>query len=269
MQLEGKVALITGGSAGIGLAVAHRMAAAGARVVLVARGQQALNDAVQAIGDRAAAIALDVSDLAAVAALPARVVASHGRLDVLVNNAGLHHRGDTTKIDAAALGDMVTVNLTAPIVLARAALDHLPRGGAIVNIASIAGYTPLPGAATYCATKAGLRFFTLALANELEERGIRVATVNPGPVDTGFFGDIEDVSPLVFSQPMSTVDTIADGVLRALDDGPIEVPIPARSAWLASVAYLVPTLGRWMRPRLIARGEVAKRAYMARKKGGS
>lgn len=267
MNLDGKVALITGGSAGIGLAVARQMAAAGARVVLVARGQAALDEAVAAIGDRAIAIALDVADLAAVAALPARVVASHGRLDVVVNNAGLHHRGDATKIDALALGAMVTVNLTAPVVLTRAALDHLPRGGAVVNVASIAGYTPLPGAATYSGSKAGLRFFALALAMELEERGIRVATVSPGPVDTGFFGDIEDVSPLVFSQPMSTADEIAAGVLRAIAGGPLEVPIPAMSARTATLAYLFPALGQWMRPRLMAKGEAAKRAYMARKKG--
>jgi hypothetical protein len=266
VEHTGKVALITGGSAGIGLAVAEALTRRGATVVLVARGQDALDRAVAALGPRAHGIGLDVADLSALAALPARVVAAHGRLDVVVNNAGLHHRGPVASRTPAELDAMVTVNLTAPVVLARAALDHLGPGGVIVGVASVAGWAPLPDAAVYSATKAGLRFFDAALAAEVEGRGVRVATVSPGPVDTGFFGEIEGVSPLVFSQPMSTAAEVADAVVRAIEGGSADVAIPARSGLLATAAYLLPGLARWLRPRLARRGELAKRAYIERKR---
>lgn len=265
MDLAGRVALVTGGSAGIGLAISRRLVAAGADVVLVARGKAALDAAVAELGPKASAMQVDVLDLGAVEALPARIVAEKGRLDVVVNNAGLHRRGPVTQVAAAELGKMVIGNLASPIVLTRAALDHLPADGAIVNIASIAGYTPLQDAATYSATKVGLRFFTIALREELADRGVHACVVSPGPVDTGFLAEIDEVSPMVFSQPMSSAEDVADGVMRALDEKIVDLPIPASSGRLATLGYLVPALTRFLRPRLMARGEAAKRAYKARK----
>lgn len=254
---RGKVVVVTGGSAGIGLAVCRRLAAEGAVPVMVARTAAVVEREAAALG--AVAWPLDVADLAALAALPGKVVERCGRLDAVVNNAGVHHRGPVTSRTTDELARMVHVNLAAPIVLSRAALDHLPRGGAIVQVASLAGRLPLQDAATYSATKAGLRFFTRALADERPD--LVVGTVSPGPVDTGFFGeDLSQVSDLVFSQPMSTADQVADAVLAVMERGG-EVSLPASSGALTTLGYLVPGLRRALRPSMLKRGAAAKKAY--------
>jgi NAD(P)-dependent dehydrogenase (short-subunit alcohol dehydrogenase family) len=108
-------------------------------------------------------------------------VARFGSLDILVNNAGLNHRGSITQHTPQALADVVTINLTAPIYLTRAAIDHMPRGGAIVNVASLAGFVPFGGWRPYCASKAGLRAFARAARRRSADRGITVSTVSPAP----------------------------------------------------------------------------------------
>ena len=266
MQLEGSVALVTGGSRGIGLAVCRQLVAAGARVAMVARHEATLRDAAASLGggDRAVAFPLDVGDLEALARLPEAVVARMGRLDALVNNAGVHHRGDVATRTPAELAEMVRVNLAAPIVLTRAALPLLPRGGAVVDVASLAGFVPVASAATYSATKAGLRAFGRALGTELERRGISVANVSPGPVDTDFFGEeLDRVAPITFSQPISSPDAIARAILRCLAAPRGEVAIPWASGKLATLGYLSPALFRWLRPLLSRLGTRRKAAYAA------
>jgi short-subunit dehydrogenase len=261
---DGKVALVTGGSAGIGLAVARRLVDAGATAILVARTRQTVEAAAASLGPRAIPWPMDVGDLAALAELPAAVVARFGRLDAVVNNAGAHHRGRVETRTTDELAAMVNVNLAAPIVLCRASLPHLPEGGAIVNVASLAGNLPMEDAATYSATKAGLRFFTRALAEE--HRGLRISIVSPGPVDTGFFGeDLSKVSDIVFSQPMSSADDVAERVLACLDRPSTEIWIPRRSGWLGTFGYLFPGLARAIRPSMLRRGARGKAAYAARR----
>ncbi len=268
MELDGKVAIVTGASAGIGRAVARKLAERGARVALVARTRETLAREAAAIGERAAAFPLDVTDLAALAALPRKVVERFGRLDIVVNNAGVNHRGAVRTVAADALAAIVLTNLTAPIVLTRAALDHLPPDGAVVNVASLAGMVPVPHEATYSASKAGLRAFTRALA--AEQPSLRVASVCPGPVDTGFFGDeVEHVPDIVFSQPISTADQVADAVLACIVDGAREVALPRLSGALATAGYLFPSLAQRLRPLLEKRGAANKQKYIARKRGGS
>ncbi|MCB9696973.1 MAG: SDR family oxidoreductase [Alphaproteobacteria bacterium] len=254
---SGRVIVVTGGSAGIGLAVCRKLANDGATVVMVARTASTVEREAAAIG--AVPWPLDVGDLTALAALPAAVVERCGRLDAIVNNAGVHHRGRVDGRTTEQLAQMVHVNLTAPIVLSRAALDHLPAGGAIVQVASLAGRLPLQDAATYSATKAGLRFFTRALADERKD--LVIGTVSPGPVDTGFFGeDLSQVSDMVFSQPMSTADEVADAVIAVMDRGG-EVSLPASSGALTTLGYLIPGLSRALRPTMLKRGAAAKKAY--------
>jgi short-subunit dehydrogenase len=274
-RLAGKVAIVTGASSGIGLSAADRIAREGASVVLVARTKSKLDEAVTRIsslgGGAAVAMPLDVSDLAAVEALPAQVKERLGRVDIVVNNAGLNHRGSIGKHSAKDLTDIITTNLTAPIVLTRAAFPVIERGGAVVFVASLAGMVPVPGEATYSASKMGMRAFARAVAEDFEAKDVHVSIVSPGPVDTGFFGDadaIADVPDLVFSQPMSTADEIGDEVLRAIVERVDEIAIPSRSGRLANAAYMMPAFAKRLRPVLEKRGAANKRAYIDKKRKG-
>ena len=265
MEWKDKVALVTGASSGIGLAVARQIVARGGRVALVARTEATLSNVARELGeDRATSFPLDVTDNAALGALPKRVVARFGRLDGLVNNAGVNHRGELLDHTADELEQILHTNLVAPVRLTRAALPHLGRGSFIVNVASLAGKVPVPHEATYSASKSGLRAFSTALGVELAPRGVRA--VNPGPVDTGFFGDIETVPDLVFSQPMSSAEQVADAVMHAIETGAIEIDVPAVSGKLATLGYLSPRLFTALRPVLSKRGAKAKAAYIARRK---
>jgi short-subunit dehydrogenase len=267
--MQGKVAIVTGASTGIGLSIAQKWVARGGRVALVARTAKTLEAAARAIGASAVAFPLDVSDLAALEALPGRVVEELGRLDVVVNNAGLNHRGEIASFSPGQLRDIITTNLTAPIVLTRAALPHLERGGSVIQVASIAGMVPVPHEATYCASKAGLRAFARAVAYELEPRGIHVGCVCPGPVDTGFLGDLASVPDIVLSQPMITADDVADGVLRCIDERLEELALPRRSGRLATMAYLMPDFARRIRPVLEKRGARNRKAILAKRRSAS
>jgi short-subunit dehydrogenase len=268
MDLAGKVALVTGASSGIGLAVTEKLIAAGAMVAMVARRKGALEELALRFGsDRAAAFPTDVTDLEATTALPAQVVARFGRLDILVNNAGLNHRGPILKHTSRALGEIITTNLTAPVVLTRAAVEKIAPGGAIVNVASLAGMIPVPHEAAYSASKAGLRAFTRSLREEFPE--LHVSTVCPGPVDTGFFGEIAEVPNLVFSQPMSTADDVAAAVLSCIEEGIPEIALPRMSGVLATAGYVFPALTRMLRPMLERRGAAAKARYAKRKSAGN
>jgi short-subunit dehydrogenase len=186
----------------------------------------------------------------------------------VVNNAGTNNRGAVEERSAAELVEIIETNLIAPILLTRAALTHLPRGGAIVNVASLAGKVPVPHEATYSASKAGLRAFSRALDAELSERGVHSHVVNPGPVDTGFFGDVSRVPNLVFSQPMSTADQVADAVLEAIQGDALEVDVPVLSGRLATLGYLSPKLFTALRPVFEKRGAAAKAKFIASKRAG-
>lgn len=265
---EGKVALITGGSAGIGLAVARKLVAAGYRVALVARTERALREAAGSMPGMAGIFPLDVKELDQLAALPKRVVEKMGGLDVVVNNAGVHYRGPVLELAPEKLAEMVTVNLTAPIVLCRAAVPLMNPGGSIVNIASLAGMVPARFQVTYGATKAGLRQFSRALRQELAPRRISVSVVSPGPVDTNFWGDeVEKVADITFSQPMISADTVADAVMSCIREGDADVALPWFSGKLATLGNLSPGLLKVLQPVMERRGAKAKRAYIERRKG--
>ncbi|MCB1166352.1 MAG: SDR family NAD(P)-dependent oxidoreductase, partial [Leptospiraceae bacterium] len=189
-----------------------------------------------------------------------------GRIDILVNNAGVNYRGAVTEIKED-LGQIIDLNLRAPIALTQKALPYLKQngGGAVVNIASLAGRVPLPDEATYSGSKFGLRAFTLALANELKGSGVTASIVSPGPIETGFIlTEIDDVPPLVFSQPMSTADQVAALVLKSAADGKPERVIPLSGGILATVAYLWPGLRQLLVPLLERKGRKVKARYKAK-----
>ncbi|WP_369182213.1 SDR family NAD(P)-dependent oxidoreductase [Streptomyces sp. Y1] len=187
--MNGKVALVTGGSRGIGAAIALRLAEDGADVALTYRGGSERAEAVvakiAAMGRTALAVRADGADEAAVRGAVAAVVERFGRLDVLVNNAGVGAVGPIGGTAVEEIDTLLAVNVRAPYLFARAAAPHLAEGGRIVTIGScLAQRVAFPGAVLYATSKAAMTGLTKALARELGPRGITVNLVHPGPIDT-------------------------------------------------------------------------------------
>lgn len=185
-RLEGKVAVITGGSSGIGRATAALLAEEGADVALLARGKARLDEAAHAIGPHAMAIPTDVGDPDSVRSAFARIDAQLGRVDVLANVAGVVRIAlieEATDEDIAAA---VGTNFVGPIYTTRAAIPLLKRagGGDIVNVSSEVTLDDMPLATLYSASKGGLESFTRTMTKELKEQGIRVSLLRAGHTDT-------------------------------------------------------------------------------------
>ncbi len=271
MIFNNKTVIITGGSEGVGAAAARLFAEAGANLMLVARGKKKLESVAESLRDktRVEVFAMDVSDADACVDVFKKAKFEFGRVDILVNNAGYHARGSVEEVEPDELAKVVDVNLRAPIMLSRIALPYLREAGegAIINVGSLAGRVVYPGAATYSATKAGLRSFSLALAEELRDSGIKIGLVSPGPISTAFImDDIDQVSDIVFSQPMSTAEEVAQTVLDLCGNNIREQTMPQRSGVLTTVVGLMPWLGRSLRPSLERKGQKVKRQLKAEQK---
>lgn len=188
-HLNGKVALVTGGSRGIGAAIVKRLAADGASVAFTyTKGKepaQAIVKAVADVGGRAIALQADAGDADAVTKAVNDTVGQLGRLDILVNNAGIAPVGPTIDLSLADFDRLYAVNVRGVFVATQAALKHLPDGGRIINIGSNVGdQVAFPGITSYASTKGAVHIFTRGLARELGPRGITVNVVQPGPIDT-------------------------------------------------------------------------------------
>ena len=188
-NLEGKVALITGGSRGIGAAIAKRLATDGANVAITyAKGADAAASVVKEIeraGRKAIAIQADAADADAVKAAVEKTVTTFGRLDILVNNAGtaVPKRFEETTLEE--LDRLMDINVRGVFVATQAALKHMKSGGRIISIGSAVGERALtPGLVPYSATKGAVKMFTQGLSREVASRGITVNNVQPGPIDT-------------------------------------------------------------------------------------
>ena len=274
MIFNDRTVIITGGSEGVGAATARKFADAGANLMLVARNKKNLDAVADELRDRTQVevFAMDVSDAEACVNLFKKAEYEFGRIDILVNNAGYHERGLVESVQADDLGRMIDVNLKAPIMLSRLALPHIREagGGAIINVASLAGRTAVPGSATYSASKFGLRAFSFALAEELRDTNIKLAVVSPGPIDTGFImSDVDNVSDITFSQPISTADEVAQSILDLCGNDQRELSMPRISGLLTTVSYLFPWLGRTMKPVLERKGQRVKKELKAQAKSGA
>jgi NADP-dependent 3-hydroxy acid dehydrogenase YdfG len=233
-KLDGAVALVTGASSGIGEATARRLAAEGARVVLVARRRERLEQLATSLaseGRSALAIEADITDPAQARGAVERAVAKMGRLDVLVNNAGMALLGPVAEAPEGEWERMLEVNVHAVLSMTRAALPHLVRAAEdsprrvadLVNISSTAGRVARPSTAVYSLTKFGVNAFSESLRQELQPRRVRVSLVEPGIVqtelDTHLRGEIREavakqVSGVEQLMPEDVADAVAYVVTR-------------------------------------------------------
>jgi 3-oxoacyl-[acyl-carrier protein] reductase len=224
VDLTGRVALITGASRGIGRAIAERLAAAGATVVVNYRGNAAAAEAtvaaIQAAGGGAEAIAADVSDATAVEGLIKAVLERHKRIDILVNNAGITRDTLLLRMKDEDFDQVIATNLRGVFLCTRAVFRPMSkqRSGRIINISSVIGLIGNAGQANYAAAKAGIIGFTKASAREMAPRGITVNAIAPGFIETEMTGVLDEGTrttvmetiPLGrFGQPAEVADLVA------------------------------------------------------------
>ena len=183
-KLEGKIAIVTGGSTGIGLATAKRFVAEGAKVVITGRRKEVLDAAVKEIGANATGIQADAGKLADLDKLYAQIRQEHGRIDVLFANAGGGEFATIDKVTEEHFDKTFNTNVKGVFFTVQKALPLIPDGGAIVLNASIVSIKGMPAFGVYSATKAAVRSFARTWTNELKDRQIRVNVVSPGPIDT-------------------------------------------------------------------------------------
>jgi 3-oxoacyl-[acyl-carrier protein] reductase len=226
-ELTGRVALVTGASRGIGRAIAERLAGQGAIVVATARGEnaRAVADAIVASGGKAEAIGVDVTDGAALERLPGQVIEKHGRLDILVSNAGITRDQLLMRMKRDDWDLVLSTNLTAAFTLVQAAIRPMlkQRSGRIITISSVVGQMGNAGQANYAASKAGLIGFSKSIAREVASRGITVNVVTPGLVDTDMTRAITDKAQVNWAEQiplgrLGSVDDIAGAVCFLASD---------------------------------------------------
>ncbi|NYI75837.1 SDR family NAD(P)-dependent oxidoreductase [Nocardioides panzhihuensis] len=185
--LTGKVAVVTGASSGIGAEIAHEMHRAGAEVLLVGRNQERLAATASSVAtdpDRIDSLGVDLTEEAAPDAVVRRALDRFGRLDILVNAAGVFTPTPFLETTDQILDDQWATNVRAPFRLARAATGHLGEGSSIIFVSSICGHAGFPNSTAYCATKGAVELLVKSLTAELSPRGIRVNAVAPGNIRT-------------------------------------------------------------------------------------
>ena len=214
IDLNGRTALVTGSTRGIGRAIAARLAGAGARVAIVGRDQSRAGEAAAAVGSDARGYACDVGDAASVASLVEHVEADFGAVDILVNNAGLTRDNILFRIKDEDWDAVLDANLRGAFVAIRAAARGMMkrRWGRIINIASIVGLTGNKGQANYAASKAGLIGLTKSVAKELASRNILINAVAPGFIETDMTAAMTDEARKAMGTqiPLERLGTPAD-----------------------------------------------------------
>ena len=219
-DLTGKAALVTGASGGIGGAIATALHGAGAVVGLSGTREAPLAELAAELGERVHVLPCDLSDMAAVEALPKRAVEAMGALDILINNAGITRDNLFMRMSDEDWQSVIDVDLTSAFRLCRGAVRGMmkARWGRIVNITSVVGTAGNPGQANYCAAKAGLTGMSKALAQEVASRGITVNCIAPGFIDTAMTDKLNDeqkgrITASIPTGRMGAPEEIASAVL--------------------------------------------------------
>ena len=217
-----RVALVTGGTRGIGYAVAEALIRAGDRVAITGTTTEGVMRAEHALGGQVVGMVADVRDTAAIELAMRTVIAKFGGLDVLVNCAGVGVGAPVSDLPHEEWDRIIGINLTGVFNCCKAAIPHLRTrgGGWIVNISSLSSTGPFPGGAAYVASKAGVNAFSDALMQELREDNIRVTTVLPGSVATGFSGR----APGTGADWKLHAEDVARAIVDALDFPPRSLP---------------------------------------------
>jgi NAD(P)-dependent dehydrogenase (short-subunit alcohol dehydrogenase family) len=183
-RLDGKVAVITGGSSGIGLASAQRFVEEGAHVFITGRRQSELDKAKALIGDGVTTVAVDSTNSADVDALFATILEEKGGLDILLVNSGRVEPEELGKVTEENFDLTFDLNARGALFTVQKALPLMREGGSVILVGSVAGYVGISGYSTYSATKAALRSYVRTWTREFDDRGIRFNTLSPGPIDT-------------------------------------------------------------------------------------
>lgn len=224
MLLSGKIAIVTGANRGLGKAIARKLAAEGAIVVMVGRNEEAIGQAAEELAGEGLAVepyVADVTDQEAVEKLASCVKEKYGRIDILVNNAGISKEIRLNDISMEIWDEIINVNLRSVVLVTKAVLPYMiaQDEGNIVNIASAAALRGLPGSSAYAASKAGVVCLTQALGDEERVHHIRCNAVCPGPIDTELFQKSERREfILAAGGDVFSPETVADGVLYLASD---------------------------------------------------
>jgi len=227
-RLEGKVAVVTGGNSGIGLATAKRFQEEGAKVAISGRSKKTLDEAVKTLGNNLLAVQSDVSKLPDIDKLYAEVSRTLGKIDVLFVNAGVAKFGPFAETSESLFDEQFDINVKGAYFTIQKALPFLNDGASIILNTSVAGIKGSPGTSAYSATKAAMRSLVRTIAAELVERGIRVNAVAPGPIVTPIFGRT--------GLSQESIDEFANGVIARVPMKRFGQPeeVAAAVAFLAS-----------------------------------
>jgi short-subunit dehydrogenase len=254
MQWDGAVAVVTGGSRGIGREVAMLAAQKGARVGLVARSAPDLEAVLKEIGGRGAVATADVADRGQTEQAMAKLATELGPVDILVNNAGIGSYGRVNDLEVEEFERVMRVNYCSCVYATKAVLPSMleRRHGHIVNVASIAGRIGPPMEAAYAASKFAMVGFTEALFFEVQPHGIGVSMVNPGPVETDFFDTRGHAYEGSYPKPV-TARRVADSVIEVVESDGLERVIPRALRPAVVFRHMAPPIYRRGTARVMAK----------------